>query len=102
LGEQLLGIVVILEAKIKPELAESTKAFLKENPPDTRNFAGCDGLDVHENLDEIGNLIAYQRWESRPKHEKYLAWGRETGTMDQLESHFLAAPTLRYFEHVDA
>ena len=96
-----MGVVVLLEMQIKPEAVDEVKAFMKENLPDTRAYEGCQGLDVYDNMDETGNLVVYERWDSRPHYEKYLAWRTETGTMDQLGTKLKAPPSIRYFERVD-
>jgi quinol monooxygenase YgiN len=52
-------------------------------------------------MDETGNLVVYERWDSRPHYEKYLAWRTETGTMASLGTKLKAPPSIRYFERVD-
>ena len=42
-----------------------TKAFLKKNLPDTRAYDVCQGVDIYGNLDDTGNLVLYERWDSR-------------------------------------
>ncbi len=96
-----MSVVVLLELKVKPEAVNDVKGMLKENLPDTRGYDGCQGLDVYDNMDETGNLVIYERWDSRPKYEKYLAWRTETGAMDRLRAWVKAPPSIRYFERVD-
>jgi quinol monooxygenase YgiN len=45
--------------------------------------------------------VIYERWDSRPQYEKYLAWRTETGAMDRLQAWVKAPPSIRYFERVD-
>ncbi len=96
-----MSVVVFLEMQIKPEAVNDVKAFLKDNLADTRAYAGCQGLDVYDNLDETGNLVIYERWDSRAQYEKYLAWRTETGAMDRVGAMLKAPPSIRYFERVD-
>jgi quinol monooxygenase YgiN len=96
-----MSVVVFLEMQIKPEAVNDVKAFMKDNLADTRAYAGCQGLDVYDNLDETGNLVIYERWDSRAHYEKYLAWRTETGTMDRVGAMLKAPPSIRYFERVD-
>ena len=37
-------------------------------------------------MDESGNLVFYERWETREHYQKYLAWRTETGTLAALAS----------------
>jgi quinol monooxygenase YgiN len=96
-----MSVVVLLEIQVKPEAVNEVKAMLKENLPDTRAYAGCQGLEVYRNLDETGNLVFYERWDSREQYQKYLAWRTESGAMDRLGALLKAPPSIRYYERVD-
>ena len=96
-----MSVVVLLEMQIKPGSVNEVNAFLKDNLADTRGYEGCQGLDVYDNMDETGNLVVYERWDSRSHYEKYLAWRTETGTMDRVGAMLKAPPSIRYFERVD-
>ncbi len=93
--------VVMLEIQIKPECVDEVKAFLKEALPDTRAYAGCQGVDIYGNLDESTNLIFYERWESRGHYEKYLSWREETGVLKELGSKLSKEPSIRYYDRID-
>jgi quinol monooxygenase YgiN len=97
-----MSVVVIFEIQFKPEAVNEAKAFMKANMPETRGYAGCQGIDVYENLDEPGNLIVYQRWDTRAQHEKYLAWRTEEGGFGHTVAMGETPPSIRYFERVDA
>ena len=60
-----MSTVVLLEIQVKPEAIDEMKAFLKRILPDTRTYDGCLGVDIYGNLDDTGNLVFYQRWDSR-------------------------------------
>jgi quinol monooxygenase YgiN len=97
-----MSTVVLLEMQVKPEAVNEMKALLKKILPDTRAYAGCQGLDIYSNLDDNGNLVFYERWESRDHYQKYLNWRTETGLLDQLGPKLAAPPKIRYYERVDA
>ena len=97
-----MSTVVLLEIQVKPEAVDEMKALLKKILPDTRAYEGCQGLDLYGNLDDTGNLVFYERWDSRQHYEKYLAWRTETGVADQLVAMLAAPPSIGYFERVDA
>ncbi len=97
-----MSVIVLLEAHVKPEAVDELKSSLKALLPDTRAYDGCQGIDIYGNLEDGGNLVFYERWDSREHYEKYLAWRTETGVMDQLGAMLTAPPSIRYFERVDA
>jgi quinol monooxygenase YgiN len=97
-----MSTVVLLEIQVKPEAIDEMKAFLKGILPDTRTYDGCQGVDIYGNVDDTGNLVFYQRWDSRQHYEKYLAWRTNTGIATQLRAMAASPPSIRYFERVDA
>ena len=97
-----MSVVVLLEMQVKPEAVNEIKAQLKQLLPDTRAYAGCQGLDIYGNMDDSGNLVFYERWETREHYQKYLNWRTETGTMAALASKLTGPPKIRYYERVDA
>ena len=97
-----MSTVVLLEIQVRPEAVDEMKSFLKDILPDTRSYEGCQGIDVYDNLDDAENIVVYERWDSRPHYEKYLAWRTETGVVDQLGAMLVAPPSIRYFERLDA
>jgi quinol monooxygenase YgiN len=97
-----MSTVVLLEIQVKPEAIDEMKAFLKGILPDTRTYDGCQGVDIYGNVDDTGNLVFYQRWDSRQHYEKYLAWRTNTGIATQLRAMAASPPRIRYFERVDA
>ena len=97
-----MGCVVLLEIQGKPECVDDIKKYFKENLPDTRAYDGCQGVDVYDNMDKGGNIVLYERWDSRPQYEKYLAWRMDSGTMDAFGAMLEGEPSIRFFESVDA
>ena len=96
-----MSVMVLLEMQIKPESVNEVKAFMKDNLADTRGYEGCQGLTVYDNMDETGNLVISERWDSRPQYEKYLAWRRESGALDHVGAMLKAPLSIRYFEQMD-
>jgi quinol monooxygenase YgiN len=96
-----MSVVVLLEIQVKPGAVNEVKAMLKEVLPDTRAYAGCQGIDIYGNLDDTGNLVFYERWASRDHYQKYLAWRTETGAVEKLSAKLTGPPNIRYYERVD-
>lgn len=97
-----MSTVVLLEMQVRPEAVSEVKAMLKEILPDTRAYAGCQGIDIYSNLDDGGNLVFHERWTTRDHYQKYLNWRTETGVLDKLGAKLAGPPKIRYYERVDA
>ena len=97
-----MGCMVLLEIQVKPECIADAKKMFKDNLGDTRAYDGCQSIDVYDNMDKGGNLVIYEKWDSRPQYEKYLAWRTESGTMDVLAQMIEGEPSIRFFDRVDA
>jgi len=97
-----MSTMVLLEMQVKPEAVNEVKAMLKQILPDTRAYAGCQGVDIYGNLDDGGNLVFYERWDSRDHYQKYLNWRTETGALAKLSDKLAGPPKIRYYERVDA
>jgi len=96
-----MSCIVLLEIQVTPESVSEMKELLKRMLPDTRSFAGCITLDLYGNLEDSGNLVFHERWDSRAHYERYLAWRGQTGDAAQLESMLAAPAKLRFFEQLD-
>ncbi|MFP6782257.1 MAG: antibiotic biosynthesis monooxygenase [Gammaproteobacteria bacterium] len=97
-----MAVTVIFELQIKSDQIDAAKKTFKEILPDTRAYDGFIDIYVTENQDKPGNLVLVEKWESRPKYEKYLGWRTETGLVEQLGAICAEAPIVRFFDTVDA
>ncbi len=97
-----MSTLVLLEGQVQPDNIADMKSFLAQIFPDTRSYDGCQGIDVHFNMDDPGNMIMVEQWESRSHYEKYLQWRTETGVIDKLVSLLSGPPSIRYFAKADA
>ncbi len=93
-----MSVSVILEATVKDK--DVFEAFLLKVLPATRSYEGCEGLTVHRNVDDTTNVVLIERWETRPHYEKYLAWRKETGLLDQLVALLEGPPNIRFYSNV--
>jgi quinol monooxygenase YgiN len=97
-----MAVTVIFELQIKSDQIDTAKKTFKEILPDTRAYDGFEDIYVTENQDKPGNLILVEKWETREKYEKYLSWRTETGAVGQLGAMCEGAPSVRFFDTVDA
>lgn len=96
-----MSVMVLVEMQVRPEAVNEVKALLKQTLPDTRAYAGCQRVDIYENLDDTGNLVFYQQWDTREHHQRYVGWRAETGALDKLAGKLTRPPKVRYFDRVD-
>ena len=97
-----MSTMVILELKVKPDAVQGLKEMLKAVLPDTRKYAGCQGVTFYSKQDEPTTIVAVEQWDTKAAYEKYLAWRTETGLMDKLGAALSGPPSIRYFDPVDA
>ena len=66
-----MGILIILEVKVKSETKNDLEAFLKEILPDTRSYEGNQGLDVYFDIEEKDVMVLVEKWQSSEHYHKY-------------------------------
>ena len=97
-----MSVLVLLEAPVKSEDTSNMKSYMAEILPDTRAYDGCQGVDVYFNMEDSGNMVLVEYWDSRAHYEKYVGWRTETGVMDKIGAMLAGPPSIRYFERTDA
>ena len=97
-----MSVLVVAEVQVKPEHVSEMKSLLAELLPDTRAYDGCQGIDVHSNTEDPGDMVLIEYWDSRAHHEKYMAWRTETGVMKKVGEMLAGPPVMKYFEKIDA
>jgi quinol monooxygenase YgiN len=97
----MMSVVVLLDFRVKPDVVEEAREFFKKILPETRAYAGCEGLDVYSNADDPTNIVFYERWQSREHYQKYFSWRTGNGSMDEFGKKLAGPPTIRYFNRID-
>ena len=97
-----MSVTVALEIKVKPGKADEAIEFLRKVLPDTRSYAGFEGLTVHRNQDDPNAFVIWEHWATRPNYEAYLAWREETGVLKGFLDMLDGDPTFKFFDHVGA
>lgn len=96
-----MSILVLREGQIQSDKIADMKSYLAQIVPDTRSYDGCQGIDVYFNMDNPGNMVVLQQWESRGHFDKYLQWRKETGVFAKSVSMLTGPLITRYFERAD-
>ncbi len=96
-----MGILIILEVKVKSETKNDLEAFLKEILPDTRSYEGNQGLDVYFDIEEKDVMVLVEKWQSSEHYHKYHEWRVSTGTLDKFRTFLAGKPSRRFLELAD-
>jgi len=96
-----MGILIILEVKVKSETKNDLEAFLKEILPDTRSYEGNQGLDVYFDIEEKDVMVLVEKWQSSEHYHKYHEWRVSTGILDKLRTFLAGKPSRRFLELAD-
>ncbi|NIP38804.1 MAG: hypothetical protein GWO07_08680 [Candidatus Dadabacteria bacterium] len=97
-----MGIMVLVQADIKPEFTSEMKSFLDKILPDTRAYDGCNFIDVYFDVDNENNMVLVEQWDSREHYKKYHEWRTETGVIDKIRNMVDGSASIRFFEKADA
>ncbi len=96
-----MAVLVLLEAKAKPEAVDGLKELFRKRLDETRTYDGCQGITAHTNTEDGRTFVLVEHWESKEHYERYLAWRTETGVLAQLTALLDGAPSIRYFDPLD-
>ncbi len=80
-----MSVRVIAEFPAAPGKLEELTASLRAALPDTRGFAGCEGIESLVDGDRE-TILLVESWQSFDDYDRYLAWRVETGMLDVLDS----------------
>jgi quinol monooxygenase YgiN len=88
-----MSVTAFLELRLKPDVLDAAFAKVREVLADTRQFPGCEGVDVLVDRDDRTHVVVHERWESAEADAAYRAWRAGAGASD-LGSVLTAAPVL--------
>ena len=90
---------VIFDFKLKKDVVETFRTYMKEILPDSRGYAGCVSIDLIQNQEDPTSFAVIEQWNSRQDYESYLQWRTETGVMEGLAGMMDAEPRIRFFNY---
>lgn len=96
-----MAILVLFEGQVTKGSADALETILTDIFPDTRSYSGCGGISAAFDP-ERKTVVFVERWDSQSQYEKYLAWRKETGVLDQIAAQLQGSPSIRYFDPSDA
>ena len=93
-----MAVSVILEGTLKDGEKENFTGICKEAFKVTRDFEGCQGIDLTYNTEKPNNWVFTEVWDSKSHYEKYLQFRTEDGTLDAVAGLCIEAPSIRIFD----
>ena len=92
-----MSVMVTAEFKFKPEAADKMIETFKAILPDTRAYAGNEGLQSYYEA-STQSLLLVETWESSEHQQAYLGLRVESGLLDQIGDGLAADPAFRTFD----
>ena len=89
---------LMLKVKVQPGRRDDAIALIGEKLNETRNFKGCEFVNLFTIEDEPDSLAFVQCWKSMDDYEAYVAWRTDSGEIDELAELLAAPPELTRFE----
>ena len=78
-----MSFVVVAKFPCKPGQIEAMGELFKEALSDTREFAGCERIDVVLN-EALGTYLLVEYWDQESSYDTYLQWRTDTGIAEVL------------------
>lgn len=79
-------ILVTMDLTLNPEAGPGFASMDPKGLEGTRNFPGCRGVQIVLHKDDAHRFLFVERWESEEAYRNYIAWRRESGEFQALES----------------
>jgi quinol monooxygenase YgiN len=74
------------------------RRMLTTNLPQALAFDGCISVDLVENMDRPGNVLFFEKWQSKEHYQKYYDWRVSTGVLEAFSAMLDGEPSFRFFE----
>ncbi|MDV6212812.1 antibiotic biosynthesis monooxygenase family protein [Rhodococcus erythropolis] len=87
-------IVKIVSFQFNPESVNAAHDLLARDLKDTRNFPGCDGVEVLEDLVDPTILHLVERWTTTAASAAYSEFRAGPGAMTELVELFAGSPSV--------
>ena len=86
----------------KPGSADELTKILREVVNETRQFDGCERVEVYRSYDDENALVLIERWRSSEAYATYQNWRAGTGVRDTLRGLIASPPEVQQLTTVDA
>lgn len=89
-----MPITALLELTLKPESVADAPAVLAQTLEATRAFAGNQGVEVLDDVDDPTHVLVLETWESLRHDDAYRAWRATPEGASKLRELLAAPPRL--------
>ena len=89
-----MSITVILDMTIKAELLEQFMDHFKQNLPASRDFDGCEYVDVYTAADNPNRVVCVEGWTSPEAFAAYGKMRAEAGDAEAFMKYYDGTPSL--------
>ena len=95
-----MTVSVLLEGTLKDGERDDFTQLLTEKFKLTKTFDGFQAIDLTYNVVDPNNWVITELWDSKKDYEKYLQFRQEDGTLDEVASVCMDAPSVRILDIV--
>jgi quinol monooxygenase YgiN len=82
-----MSIGVIVDFEFKPGGAAALIETMKARLPFTRNYQGCEMVELYADHDNPDHLVLIERWASSAHYDRYREWAMaQPGTEEAMQS----------------
>src|SRR5271163_1448851 len=98
-----MAVVSVLDFRFSPDTVEDALKVVHSMLKDTREFKGCERVDVVQDVDDPAHVQFVEQWQSRADDQAYRAWRAGAGGASgaELGQYLSAAPTVTVSQRRD-
>ncbi len=97
-----MSILVLLELQAVDGKADEMIEVLSRSLVDTWARQGCEFVTVHRANDDPNRVLLVEKWATREDDTAYREWRAGDGAVKEMAGLVGAAPSIRYYDDVDA
>lgn len=79
-----MSVTVLVELKIRQDMADAYAARLVSVFPETRAFDGCEDIVAYRDEAAPERIVLVERWQTRDHYDRYIEFRRGQGVFDRL------------------
>ncbi len=93
-----MSVMALVALDVAEGKADAMVAVLRDLLPETRTFDGCLSVAISTRPGEPNKVVLHEQWESSDKHQAYMAWRTENGSIQRIAELLAGPPDISYFD----
>jgi quinol monooxygenase YgiN len=91
-----MAVISVLDFRFNPDTVEDALKVVHSMLKDTREFKGCERVDVIQDVADLAHIQFVEQWQSSADDQAYRAWRAGAGSQSgaALGQYLSAAPTV--------